>query len=224
MARVETSGSDLNEAKQNAMKLLGASDENAVVIEVIAEGEDGVLVQAELKQGFHGDADHESHNYELDDETAKQIADYVQDLLNQSPLQVQVVLKGWHARYADVEIVGRDVPYLVGKNGEVIDNLQYLLNMIISRRVHPYARLVLDGGGWRKRREEKLRNQVMVIALEVQQRGEEAVLPVMPAHERRLIHNILKENPDVSTYSEGEEPNRRVVISPKKREDTNNEE
>lgn len=225
MPNVEATGSTLEEAKQNALEMLGVQDESQVQFEVIDEGKKGLfgLGQSQVRiVATLADASSEApveeapEPYILDEATARQVTEFVQSLLDTSPLQVQVVLRGMHARYADLELVGRDVAYLVGKSGEVIDSLQYLLNMIVSRRVHPQARLVIDGGGWRRRREERLRNQVMVIALEVKQRGEEAVLPPMPAHERRIIHNALKDDPEVNTYSEGDEPNRRVIISPRK--------
>lgn len=225
MPNVEATGSTLEEAKQNALEMLGVQDESQVQFEVIDEGKKGLfgLGQSQVRiVATLADASPEApveeavEPYILDEATARQVTEFVQSLLDTSPLQVQVVLRGMHARYADLELVGRDVAYLVGKSGEVIDSLQYLLNMIVSRRVHPQARLVIDGGGWRRRREERLRNQVMVIALEVKQRGEEAVLPPMPAHERRIIHNVLKDDPEVNTYSEGDEPNRRVIISPRK--------
>lgn len=225
MPNVEATGNTLEEAKRNALDMLGVQDESQVQFEVIDEGKKGlfgighaqVRVAATLSDETPGVPEEgTAAEFVLDEETARQVTEFVQNLLDTGPLQVQVVLRGMHARYADLELVGRDVAYLVGKNGEVIDSLQYLLNMIISRRVHPQARLVIDGGGWRRRREERLRNQVMVIALEVKQRGEEAVLPPMPAHERRIIHNVLKDDPEVNTYSEGDEPNRRVIISPRK--------
>jgi spoIIIJ-associated protein len=229
MPNVEATGHSLEEAKKNALEMLGIQDESQVQFEVIEEGKKGLfglghaqvrIVATLIEETPEQVETREAPDYFIDEPTARQISDYVQNLLNKSPIQVQVVLRGMHARYADLELIGRDVAYLVGKNGEVIDSLQYLLNMIISRRVHPQARLVIDGGGWRRRREERLRNQVMVIALEVKQRGEEAVLPPMPAHERRIIHNVLKDDLEVSTYSEGDEPNRRVIISPSKADDS----
>jgi spoIIIJ-associated protein len=136
-------------------------------------------------------------------------------LLRRLRLNVQAVLRGTHGRYVEVEMVGRDVPILVGKNGEVINQLQFLLNLVAPRATGLDARIVLDGAGWRRRRTERLRNQVIAIANEVKKRREEAVLPPMPPHERRIVHQTLKDDPEVMTYSEGEEPNRYVVISPR---------
>jgi spoIIIJ-associated protein len=134
----------------------------------------------------------------------------VDHFVRRLPLQVQAALRNSHGRYVEVEIVGRDANILVGKNGEVLDKLQFLLNNIIPRVIEPQVRVVLDGAGWRRRRTERLRNQVIAIANEVKLRGEEAVLPPMPP-----VHQALKDDPEVMTYSEGEEPNRYVVISPR---------
>jgi spoIIIJ-associated protein len=146
---------------------------------------------------------------------ARKVADYISHFVRRLPLQVQAVLRGSHGRYVEVELVGRDASVLVGKNGEVLNQLQFLLNNIVPRVTEPQVRVVLDSAGWRRRRTERLRNQVIAIANEVKARGEEAVLPPMPPHERRIVHQALKDDPEVMTYSEGEEPNRYVVISPR---------
>jgi spoIIIJ-associated protein len=76
--------------------------------------------------------------------------------------------------------------------------------------------VLLDVGDYRKQRAEKLRRMALEVAKQVKERGEEAVLDPLNAIERRVIHQTLMNDPDVYTYSEGEEPERRVVISPRK--------
>ncbi len=219
MTSIEATGNTVEEAKRKALEQLGVQDESRVQFEVLDEGKRSLLgilvsparVRATLLEPAVSPAEAET----LSPEVARQVADSVDQLLRRLRLNVQAVLRGTHGRYVEIEMVGRDVPILVGKNGEVINQLQFLLNLIVPRTTGLDARIVLDGAGWRRRRTERLRNQVIAIASEVKKRREEAVLPPMPPHERRIVHQTLKDDPEVYTYSEGEEPNRYVVISPR---------
>lgn len=205
MTSVEATGNTLEEAKSRALGLLGVGRNAQVEFEVLSENP--VRVRATLLG--------EEQPYVVTPQTARRVADYVDHFVRRLPLRVQAVLRGSHSRYVEIELVGRDANVLVGKGGEVLDQLQFLLNNIIARVIDPHVRIVLDSAGWRRRRTERLRNQVIAIAKEVKLRGEEAVLPPMPAHERRIVHQALKDDPEVMTYSEGEEPHRYVVISPR---------
>jgi len=222
MTSVETTGNTVEEAKRKALEQLGVTDEHQVQFEVLDEGKRSLLgilvsparVRATLLEpsaGLPSAAVEEN----LSPEVARQVANYVDQLLRRLPLNLQAVLRGTHGRYVEIEMVGRDVSVLIGKNGEVINALQFLLNLMVPKATGLDARIVLDGMGWRRRRTERLRNQVIAIANEVKKRREEAVLPPMPPHERRIVHQTLKDDPEVITYSEGEEPNRYVVISPR---------
>jgi spoIIIJ-associated protein len=92
--------------------------------------------------------------------------------------------------------------------------MQYLVNIIAGRRFDNGVRATLDGNDYRRRREEALTLLATKIADQVKSRGEEAVLDALPAFERRIVHKALSTYEGISTYSEGEEPNRRVVIAP----------
>lgn len=115
-----------------------------------------------------------------------------------------------------LDMVGGDVGVLVGKHGQTIDALQYLVGVITNRRVGERVRLIIDAEGYRSRREEALQKQALFLAEKVKQSGQEAVLEALHAGERRIVHTALADSPDVYTYSEGVEPERYVVISPKK--------
>ncbi|GIV10944.1 MAG: DNA-binding protein [Fimbriimonadales bacterium] len=205
MTSVEATGNTLEEAKSRALGLLGVSRSAQVAFEVLEE------TPPRVRATLIG----EEQPYVVTPQVARKTADYVDHFVRRLPLQVQAVMRHSHGRYVEVELVGRDASILVGKNGEVLDRLQFLLNNIVPRVIEPHVRVVLDGAGWRRRRTERLRNQVIAIANEVKRRGEEAILPPMPPHERRIVHQALKDDPEVMTYSEGDEPNRYVVISPR---------
>jgi spoIIIJ-associated protein len=205
MTTVEATGNTVEEAKSRALGMLGVGRNAQVEFEVLEESP--ARVRATLIE--------EEPPYIVTPQIARKVADYISHFVRRLPLQVQAVLRGSHGRYVEVELVGRDANVLVGKNGEVLNQMQFLLNNIVPRVTEPQVRVVLDSAGWRRRRTERLRNQVIAIAKEVKARGEEAVLPPMPPHERRIVHQTLKDDPEVMTYSEGEEPNRCVVISPR---------
>jgi len=148
-------------------------------------------------------------------EEAAKLAEMVREVLRLADLEVVVnedfVLNG---RYVNLVLDGKDVAYLVGKHGEVLNAFQYLMNVMARQQMERDVRVTLDGNHYRERREEALTKLAVAIAEQVRERGEEAVLDALPAFERRVVHHALQELEGISTYSEGEEPNRRVVIAP----------
>ena len=148
------------------------------------------------------------------EEDADKVLGLLRGILDAGQLEVTATIAGLNGRYVNVVIDGRDVGHLVGKQGEVLNALQYLLNIIINQQIGNGVRATVDGNDYRRRREDALTKLANTIADQVVQRGEEAVLDALPAFERRIVHKALSENSKVSTYSEGEEPNRRVVIAP----------
>ena len=148
------------------------------------------------------------------EEDAKALLKLVKDLLAAADLDVSARIEGMQGRYVNIEIDGSDVAHLIGKHGEVLNATQYLANIMAARQLDSGARVVLDGANYRRKREEALTGLATKIAEAVRERGEEAVLDALPAFERRIVHKALGEIKGVTTYSEGEEPNRRVVIAP----------
>jgi spoIIIJ-associated protein len=109
----------------------------------------------------------------------------------------------------------RDQNVLVGRRGETLDSLQFLLNLILGRKVDLWARVVVDVEGYRLRRKLALMNLARRTADQVQTRNQAIPLEAMPAYERRIIHMTLADHPAVTTESTGTEPERRVVVLPK---------
>lgn len=147
-------------------------------------------------------------------EDAKLAAKIVDDILELADLQGEITTTSFNGRYVNLELDGKDVAYLVGKHGEVLNAFQYLVNVMMARKLGNGVRVTLDGNHYRQRREEALSQLANQIAEQVIERGEEAVLDALPAFERRVVHKALQDVDGVQTYSEGEEPNRRVVIAP----------
>jgi spoIIIJ-associated protein len=112
-------------------------------------------------------------------------------------------------------VEGHEMGVVIGKHGSTINALQYLVGLILQKRTGERTRLVIDAEGYRNRREQALKEMAHTYAQRVKESGHEAVLDALQSYERRIIHNTLADDPDVFTYSEGEEPDRRVVISPR---------
>lgn len=147
-------------------------------------------------------------------EDAERLQGLMNSLLDDSGLSVHSELVEMTGKYVNLSLKGDDAGYLVGRRGEVLNALQYLMNVISARQFDNGVRVVVDADDYRSRRKEVLEKLAFDIAAEVKKRGEEAVLDALPAFERRLIHQALTEFEGVTTYSEGEEPERRVVIAP----------
>ncbi len=103
---------------------------------------------------------------------------------------------------------------LVGRNGEVIDAIQYIASQVVGRGEGGRRRVSIDAGGYRARREKMLTELAERAANEAVEFGEEIELDVMTPHDRRIVHMALKERTDVVTRSEGDEPRRRIVVEP----------
>jgi spoIIIJ-associated protein len=115
----------------------------------------------------------------------------------------------------EIDITGRDLGLLIGRHGDTLSALQYLVNAIVGKRVHRWCKVIIDVEQYRLRREDTLRSLANRQAARVRQNRHEIALDPMPAAERRIIHLTLQNSPWVVTSSVGEEPNRRVVIAPR---------
>ncbi|MBP2634809.1 MAG: hypothetical protein H6Q72_716 [Firmicutes bacterium] len=118
-----------------------------------------------------------------------------------------------HDDHVVINLRGDDLGVLIGKHGQTLDALQYLTNLAANRDTAERSRIVLDVEDYRKRRAETLSRLAMRLADKVKRRGEKVVLEPMSPQERKIIHMALQNDYRVVTYSEGDEPYRKVVIA-----------
>lgn len=111
---------------------------------------------------------------------------------------------------------GNDLGVLIGKHGQTLDALQYLVNLAANRDSAERVRVLLDVEDYRKRRADTLTQLALRLADKVKRRGEKVVLEPMSSHERKIIHMALQNDHRIATYSEGEDPFRKVVIALKR--------
>jgi len=111
-------------------------------------------------------------------------------------------------------VEGEDLGLFIGRHGQTIDAVQHLAQRIVFRGGSPDARVVIDADGYRERRAQALRSIALDAAEESLRSGQAIALDPMPASERRIVHEYLRERGDVETHSEGEEPERYLVVEP----------
>lgn len=141
--------------------------------------------------------------------------EFLQNVFDSMKLSVTVE-KMNKADHVLFNLRGNDLGVLIGKHGQTLDALQYLTNLAANRDADERVRIILDVEDYRKRREETLANLALRLADKVKRRGEKVALEPMSPHERKIIHMALQEDHRIVTYSEGDEPFRKVVIALKR--------
>ncbi|MBQ7564574.1 MAG: protein jag [Lachnospiraceae bacterium] len=115
----------------------------------------------------------------------------------------------------DIELSGKEMGVLIGKRGQTLDALQYLTKLAVNNHKDNKIKVKIDTEDYRNRRKRTLENLANNMALKVKRTGRPAELEPMNPFERRIIHSTLQNNRYVTTHSEGEEPDRYVVVTPK---------
>lgn len=118
--------------------------------------------------------------------------------------------------FTTLNLVGENLGILIGRRGETLDALQYLTNLTVSRKFKNRHKYILDAENYRGKRQETLERLAKKLADKVLDTGRSLSLEPMSPYERRIIHTVLQDYPGVRTFSEGEEPYRKVVITRKK--------
>ena len=120
------------------------------------------------------------------------------------------------ARNMNIDLSGDEMGVLIGKRGQTLDSLQYLVSLVVNKEAKEYIRVKLDTENYRQRRKETLENLAKNISYKVKRTKRPVSLEPMNPYERRIIHSALQNDRYVVTHSEGEEPFRRVVVTLKK--------
>ena len=149
------------------------------------------------------------------EEAKRRAVDFLKEMFRVMEMNVEI-----RAEFAEdtlsVEIEGEDMGLLIGKRGQTLDSLQYLTSLIVNKGKASYVRVKLDTEDYRSRRKATLENLARNIAMKVKKTRRPVFLEPMNPYERLIIHSALQNDPYVTTHSEGDEPNRRVVVTPKK--------
>ena len=159
--------------------------------------------------------------YTLEAAENNEAAQFLREMLRLMNIDSQVLANVSEEDGVRLRIESSGMGVLIGHRGETLDAIQYLTSLHVnrSRKEHGFTRITVDTEGYRDRREETLARLARKVASQVRSTGRARTLEPMNPYERRVLHATLQNNPYVTTYSEGEEPNRRVVIAPKGREE-----
>ena len=151
---------------------------------------------------------------QADRETAAGRAqEFLQELTQLMGVNVSVAVATDEEGNVRVNMDGDTLGILIGRRGETLDALQYLTSLRVNRGQSDYTRVTLDTEGYRAKREEALVRLANRMANRAQKTGRKVSLEPMNPYERRILHSALQDHPSVTTHSEGEEPNRHVVIT-----------
>lgn len=207
MNTIEVSAKTVEDALEEGLKLLGVKKEN-VQVETLSEPAQGIFKFISSKQA------------KLRLTVLKNTAEYIQDFLEK--IVGIIGVEGSVSISADdednlyFEITGENLGILIGKRGSTLNALQYLTNVVLYRQfASPNQRIILDIENYRHKRKKTLENLARNLALKALRTQKDVTLEPMNPQERRIIHMALKNNHDVVTSSHGEEPYRKIVISPR---------
>ena len=236
MKTVTKTGKTVDEAVEAAIAELGCTKEEAQ-IEVISEGSEGGFLgvgrkDAEVKVSFDDGADEEASFEEADDADDEEYygddenfeGDAVSEAEDAAANFVAEVLSGIgiHGNmdsYREddtiyISVTGSDCGAAIGRHGETLEAITYMTNLIANKHSDQRVHVHLDVGGYRKHREQILKNLADKAASRVKRSGRKVVMEPMTPSERRIVHSYLQGVKGVTTHSEGEEPSRCVVVTP----------
>ena len=151
------------------------------------------------------------------EEVQAKVKAFLTELLGAMGIQVAIETRFSKEGIMEVSIDGEGMGVIIGKRGATLDSLQYLATLVVNKGRADHVRLKLDTEGYRARRQETLEKLAINLAKKVKRTGHRVVLEPMNPYERRIIHSVLQADRAVETHSDGEEPYRKVIISPKRR-------
>ncbi len=207
MEYMEFSAKTVSDAITEACQKLGVTSDK-LVYEVVEEGSNGFLgigakpavIKACVKCSI--------------EDSAK---NFLKDVFEAMEMNVVVDVKyNEEEKNMDIDLSGDEMGVLIGKRGQTLDSLQYLVSLVVNKESEDYIRVKVDTENYRQRRKETLENLAKNIAYKVKRTKRTVSLEPMNPYERRIIHSALQNDKYVNTHSEGDEPFRRVVVTLKK--------
>lgn len=204
---IEVTAKTVDDAITEALIQLGTIKDN-VDIEVIEKESSGFLglnkkparIRAAVKETIQDKA-----------------VEFLESILNIMEIQSEITVDyDEDEKTMNLNIVGEDMGVLIGKRGQTLDSLQYLVSLVVNKESEDYIKVKLDTENYRERRKETLENLAKNIAYKVKKTRKSVALEPMNPYERRIIHSALQNDKFVETHSEGEEPYRKIVVTLKK--------
>lgn len=204
MRQVTASGQTVDEAVNSALEQLQTTRDQ-VEVTVIDEGKRGILGLFGSKLAVV--------NVSVKRDPIEETEQFIKDIAESMkvPISIETTVEENDVLF---ELSGEKIALIIGKRGQTLNALQYLVQLTLNKRSERFFRVMLDAEGYRQRREETLKSLAVRLADRAIRSNKEVFLEPMPAFERKIIHTELQDHPEVKTYSEGEEPHRYLVIKP----------
>lgn len=201
MKSIEVSGKNVDQAIEIGLFKLNEKRENVKVI-VLDNG--GLFSKARVKLVLNSESENESETEILVNNFLKStgLSVYAETVEDEDSITIN--------------LSGSDVGVLIGKRGDVLDSVQFILQQLLFKNKphEEFKRVVVDSEGYREKREETLKNLAIRLANQASKQGKVIKLEPMPAYERKIIHTFLQSRNDIETISKGNEPNRYLTIIP----------
>lgn len=191
--------------------------------EIVQEVVESTKSETYSHNSYEDSYEHHSFDYQkkeaapVDVDLVTSIArDFLKELFTAMGMEVQADIQFSNRDNSlSIDLSGDNMGIIIGKRGQTLDSLQYIVNLVVNKKTETYVRIKLDTEDYRRRRRETLENLAKNIAFKVRKSGVPVTLEAMNPYERRTIHYALQRDRYVSTYSEGDEPFRHVVVAPK---------
>ena len=203
---IEKSAKTVDEAITLALKELGISREDAK-IEVVEEGSRGLF-----GLGAKDAVVKVVSNVNLE----KRAQTFLDEVFLSMGLRVELDIQT-EGKVMRINLIGENLGIIIGKRGDTLDALEHLVNLCVNKGDGEYVKVILDAENYRARREQTLVKLAKSLASSATRNNRKITLETMHSNERRIIHATLQNNPNVDTFSVSDEPNRKVVIAPKKK-------
>lgn len=203
MEYLEFKGKTVDEAITEALIALETTSDK-VEYEVVDEGSNGLfgmfskpaVVKVKKKQSL-----------------SDKLYEFIKEVLEKMDYQAEPKIEiDEEEKIIKIDLEGEDTGDLIGKRGQTLDSLQYLISILANKDSEDYYKIELDTKNYRERRQKTLENLAKNVAAKAKKSRHKVVLEPMNPYERRIIHSYLQGDKYVTTKSEGEEPNRRVVV------------
>lgn len=230
MRKVTARGQTVEEAIQSALEQL-TLNRDQVEIEIIDEGKRGFLgifgsssavveVREKLESKLEdenledeNEAVHSAASIDNSTPNIEEVTQYIKNIATGLDVEVEILVKQ-EEKVVTFELVGEKIAILIGKRGRTLNALQYLAQLVLNKNGGTYRSVIVDAEGYRERRKNTLIELANRMADKAIEKNRKVILDPMPAYERKIIHSTLQARGDVSTYSEGVEPHRHIVIKP----------
>ena len=168
--------------------------------------------QEEESRFASGRREREIRPLENPQEAIDKAQNFLRDVYSAMGMDVELICN-YDGEVLNVQMNGDDMGILIGKRGQTLDSLQYLVSLVVNKGSSTYVRVKLDTENYRERRKATLENLAKNISVKVRKTRQSVYLEPMNPYERRIIHSALQGDPFVTTHSEGEEPDRKVVVT-----------